>query len=188
MVLRRKLKERQLRTVEEFPQVLIYKPQELGDNSVSVKDLYARILVRLEHLQNLFVTERLLIRRGHVDEGKLLAVSFDMVSLTLIFWTHKDRLAKVRKDFEWLVWKTNQPTFCHLPLHLILDMIHSQNSVEEQIANLKLGHGLRNPRWWHSMHGAPQPNFYREPPQQPQDHTVKHHQELEPFNRLPRLG
>ena len=61
------------------------------------------MLVRVEYLQNHFFAERLLLRRGHVNDGELLLISFEMVSLTLTFWVHKDRFADVRPDFEWLV-------------------------------------------------------------------------------------
>lgn len=87
----------------EFPQGLVYRPENLGDPSVDIETMYARLLVQLEHLQNVFFAERLMLRYGQVDEGDLLLTSFEMVSLTLIFWTHKDRLAGVRGDFEWLV-------------------------------------------------------------------------------------
>ncbi|KAK5996606.1 hypothetical protein PT974_01943 [Cladobotryum mycophilum] len=73
------LRSRELEIIEEFP------------------------VVQLEHLQNIFVVERLLLKRGGLEHDALLATSYELVSLTLLFWTHKDRLAAVRKDFEWLV-------------------------------------------------------------------------------------
>lgn len=61
------------------------------------------MLIRLEHFQNLFFVERLLLRRGHPDKWDLLLNSFEMVTMTLNFWMHKDRFVNVRTDFEWLV-------------------------------------------------------------------------------------
>lgn len=57
----------------------------------------------LEHLQNLFFITRLLVQWGHDSNAELLNVSFEMVSVTLVFWTHMDRLAGLHGDFEWLV-------------------------------------------------------------------------------------
>ncbi|KAM0358718.1 hypothetical protein ACHAP4_004694 [Fusarium culmorum] len=97
------IKTRCERTYERFPQNLIHRPDELDDPNCDVENVYVRILVRLEHLQNLFFAERLSLRLGHVDENRLLVISFEMVCLTLLFWTHQDRFAGVRRDFEWLL-------------------------------------------------------------------------------------
>ncbi|KAF4981389.1 hypothetical protein FZEAL_2819 [Fusarium zealandicum] len=86
-----------------FPPSLIHRPEDLDDPDDDVETPYVKILVRLEQLQNLFFLERLLLRLGHVDESHLLIISFEMVTLTLVFWTHQDRFAGVRHDFEWLL-------------------------------------------------------------------------------------
>lgn len=101
--MRSEIKTRCERTYERFPRNLIHRPDELDDPNCNVENVYVRILVRLEHLQNLFFAERLSLRLGHVDENRLLVISFEMVCLTLLFWTHQDRFAGVRRDFEWLV-------------------------------------------------------------------------------------
>ena len=87
----------------EFPNRLIYREGDLEDRVLSFEDLYARILVRLEHLQSLFFVERLMLRHGHPDDGRLLTISFEMVTLTQVFWTHQDRFMSIRRDLEWLV-------------------------------------------------------------------------------------
>ncbi|KAM0552627.1 hypothetical protein ACHAPJ_007724 [Fusarium lateritium] len=97
------LKARSEKTYERFPTNLIHRVDELDNPNCDVERVYVRILVRLEHLQNLFFAERLLLRLGHVDENRLLPISFEMVTLTLLFWTHQDRFADVRRDFEWLL-------------------------------------------------------------------------------------
>lgn len=97
------VKARAERTVDQFPQSLIYRTEDLSDPDANIEIIYARILVRLQHLQNLFFAERLLLRLGRVDDSRLLLISFEMVTLTLVFWTHQDRFAGVRRDFEWLV-------------------------------------------------------------------------------------
>lgn len=83
-------------------------------------DIYITILVRLEHLQNLFFITRLLVQWGHDSNAELLSVSFEMVSVTLVFWTHMDRLAGLHGDFEWLVSNANRhckPLCCHYSSH-----------------------------------------------------------------------
>lgn len=65
--------------------------------------IYAKVVVHIEHLQNLFFVNRLLVLRGQGSQADLLGVSFEMVATTLIFWTHMDRLAELHGDFEWLV-------------------------------------------------------------------------------------
>ncbi|RYP42226.1 hypothetical protein DL767_000390 [Monosporascus sp. MG133] len=97
------IKARQVKTLSEFPSSLIYRPADLADPNLDVAVLYSRLMIELENLQNMFFIERLLIRHGREDTGDLLAVSFDMVSLTLPFWTHLDRLAGTPPDCEWLV-------------------------------------------------------------------------------------
>lgn len=71
--------------------------------------LYSRLLVQLEHLQNILFIERLSLRHGKVDRADIIAVSFDMVSYTLPFWTNHDRLAPMRDDCEWLVSMSPSP-------------------------------------------------------------------------------
>ncbi|RYP10008.1 hypothetical protein DL764_000937 [Monosporascus ibericus] len=97
------IKAREVKTLSEFPSCLIYRPGDLADPSLDVVVLHHRLIIELENLQNMFFIERLFIRHGREDTGNLLAVSFDMVSLTLPFWTHLDRLAGIRADLEWLV-------------------------------------------------------------------------------------
>lgn len=81
--------------------------------NIDAPTLYTKLLVRLEHLQNLFFLERLsskLLTLGVSEEphrpsppSSLVEISFEMVSLTLVFWTHQDRLDGLHGDFEWLV-------------------------------------------------------------------------------------
>ncbi|KID74186.1 uncharacterized protein G6M90_00g081390 [Metarhizium brunneum] len=97
------LKRRETDTVAGFPDSVAYRDGEFDDPLADMERVYARLIIKLEHLQNLFVVERLLSRRGHHDEGELLATSFELVSRTLLFWTNKDRFGMARADFAWLV-------------------------------------------------------------------------------------
>ncbi len=124
-ILLRRIRELELDTVSKFPQNLIYcandinlilgehgdfDPANTNDDSsdqdsssiVDIEAFNAKVLVRLEHLKNMFFLERLLTnKRGRSLE--LLSISADMVALTLVFWTHKNRLSSVHGNFEWLV-------------------------------------------------------------------------------------
>lgn len=64
-----------------------------------------RMLIKLEHLQNLFFVDKLLIRHGHVDDGDLLIRSYELVALALKLWTNKDRFDSIyiRRSFEFVV-------------------------------------------------------------------------------------
>ncbi|UQC83263.1 fungal specific transcription factor domain-containing protein [Colletotrichum lupini] len=96
------IKERQLRTVAGFPDIMTLREEDVQNRKLDISLLYTRLIMKLEHLQNMFFIERLLAKRGH-DDGTLLSVSFEMVSKTLMFWTNMDRLSCMNGDFEWLV-------------------------------------------------------------------------------------
>ncbi|KAL1878136.1 hypothetical protein VTK73DRAFT_8016 [Phialemonium thermophilum] len=88
----------------------------------------ARLKVQLEHLQNMFFIERLLAKKNRWGGGlngvtgsalpygpfrsrppdDLLLVSFDMLVVTLVFWTHRD-LFSARSQEEWLVMAYGAP-------------------------------------------------------------------------------
>ncbi|KAI8953894.1 hypothetical protein F4801DRAFT_64956 [Xylaria longipes] len=72
------LKARESRTIEEFPAFMNYNESDLDDRGQEVCTLYWRLLMRLEHLLNVFFIERLLLKRGHT-QSELLSVSFDMI-------------------------------------------------------------------------------------------------------------
>ena len=64
--------------------------------------VYSKLVIRLDHLLNLFLVERLLLKHGR-DRGDLLRISFEMVVLSLQFWTHKHRWGEIQGEFQWLV-------------------------------------------------------------------------------------
>ena len=90
-------------TISQFPAGLVYDPQDLADPSIDTDILTVKMLLQITHLQNVFLLERLLLRHGAPDEGDLLITTFEIVTLTLTFWTKKDRFSQVRRYFEWLV-------------------------------------------------------------------------------------
>lgn len=56
-----------------------YNDSDLEDQRSLVGVLYWKLLMRLDHLLNVFFIERLLLKRGHT-QSELLSVSFDMVT------------------------------------------------------------------------------------------------------------
>ncbi|KAK8134061.1 hypothetical protein PG984_006073 [Apiospora sp. TS-2023a] len=86
-----------------FPEVLVLRLDELEGTALDSATRYSKLLVRLEHLQNLFFIQRLYAKHGQSDRSELLTVSFEMVSLTLYFWTHRDWFRDILGDYEWLV-------------------------------------------------------------------------------------
>ncbi|KAI0389661.1 hypothetical protein F5Y17DRAFT_111397 [Xylariaceae sp. FL0594] len=99
-------KARELQIVAEFPLSVQYQDSDLEQHpspDSSVGRIYWRLLLRLEHLLNLFFIERLLVKHAGYPQTELLSVSYDMVTHTLPFWTHQDTLLPLRGDCEWLV-------------------------------------------------------------------------------------
>lgn len=75
-------------------------------------------MIHLEHLQNLFFIARLLIKWGYSNQAELLEVSFEMVAVALVFWTHMDRLAGLHGDFEWLVSVSRHVVYIYIYLYI----------------------------------------------------------------------
>lgn len=86
-----------------FPKALLWRQEDMTNYELQSEFIFSRFLLKIETLQNDFFLYRLLIRKGSPDEGSLLAISFEMVSLVLNLWTHIDRFGRSRPDFEWLV-------------------------------------------------------------------------------------
>ncbi|OLN97269.1 hypothetical protein CCHL11_07721 [Colletotrichum chlorophyti] len=120
------IKERQRRTVAEFPPIIGFREADVRDRDLDVSKLFVRLIIYLEHLQNMFFIERLLAKRGH-DDGMLLSTSFEMVSKTLLFWTNMDRLSGMNVDFEWLVMAYAAPGGGILCLELLKPTLESGN-------------------------------------------------------------
>ncbi|ORY56857.1 uncharacterized protein BCR38DRAFT_490307 [Pseudomassariella vexata] len=113
-----------------LPPSITYRPEDIRDLNVDVRHLFIRLLHKLDHLQNLFFIERMLILRYQQDGGELLALSFEMVALTLNLWTHMDRFFAKRKDFEWILMGYGAPAggiLCMEILKPTLSGSHPQN-------------------------------------------------------------
>ncbi|PNP43638.1 hypothetical protein TGAMA5MH_04610 [Trichoderma gamsii] len=88
------LKGREFELYNTLPAHLIYDPAlgELAD--ADTQTFYSKHEMRLDHLLNVLLVERLLLKHGH-PRTDLLRTSFEMVVLTLRLWTHKHRWAEI---------------------------------------------------------------------------------------------
>jgi hypothetical protein len=106
--------------VGSFPEQLIFNRGDITNRNISGPMLYAKLLIQLEHLLNLFFIERLLNKVENVTlSTSLVQLSLEIVSLTLIFWTHKDKMTGLHDDYEWLVFGFASPAAGILCLELL---------------------------------------------------------------------
>ncbi|KAI6759471.1 hypothetical protein HG530_010151 [Fusarium avenaceum] len=97
------IKARVTQTFSEVPSHLIFNYEDLDNPDLDVNILYLRILLYLAHRRDIFVIERLMLRHSAIDDGSLLTTSFDLVKVTVMLWIHKNRFARMRRNFEWLL-------------------------------------------------------------------------------------
>ncbi|UKZ52680.1 hypothetical protein TrVGV298_006461 [Trichoderma virens] len=123
------LKRREMQIVAEFPSCVLYQPDDLNNPEVSGKDLYAKLLIWLEHLQNLFFIERLLSKEESEEEGsRLFEISLEMVTLAHLFWTHQNRLKTVEDCVEWTTASFAAPAGGILCMELLRGKAHGTRS------------------------------------------------------------
>lgn len=99
----RDLKRQQEETVAKFPTVIIYNSNDISNRNTPVKNIYQRLLVRLDHLQNLFFIERLLSKIKGEPTADLVKISLEIVSLTLLPWMHRELMSGTMCDGDWMV-------------------------------------------------------------------------------------
>ncbi|KAI0886619.1 uncharacterized protein GGS22DRAFT_178756 [Annulohypoxylon maeteangense] len=116
------LRARELQAVADFPTCIQYNPRDVEDPDISIETLTSRSFVQLEHLQNMFFIERLLLRNGHEDKGDLLRVSYDLVVLTLPW-----------NDCEWIVMAYAVPAGGILCLELLKPTLHIKPHTDPRI-------------------------------------------------------
>lgn len=96
------LKRKELELYNTLPAHLAYDPA-LGElTDADAQAFYSKHEMRLDHLLNVFLVERLLLKHGH-PRTDLLRISFEMVVLTLRLWTHKHRWAEIPGESQRLV-------------------------------------------------------------------------------------
>ncbi|KAI1439884.1 hypothetical protein F5Y02DRAFT_424790 [Annulohypoxylon stygium] len=125
------LRARELQTVADFPACIHFNPLDIEDPNVSLDTMASRSFIQLEHLQNMFFIERLLLRNGHEDKGDLLRVSYDLVVLTLPWYL--DKFAAFRNDCEWLVMAYAVPAGGILCLELLKPTLHIRPHTDPRI-------------------------------------------------------
>ncbi|KAL6899963.1 hypothetical protein GGI43DRAFT_405931 [Trichoderma evansii] len=96
------LKRKELELYKSLPAHLVYDPT-LGDlTDADPQIFYSKYEIRLDHLLNVFLVERLLLKHGH-PRTDLLCTSFEMVVLTLRLWTQKHRWAEIQGESQRLL-------------------------------------------------------------------------------------
>lgn len=135
----------------DLPEQLSFKHGDIANRNIPGSKLYAKLLVELEHLVNLFFIERLLNKMQNVTlSAHLVQISLKIVSATLIFWTHKERMLGLHEDFEWLVVGFASPAAGILCLEIMrpytdnlnCDLVDSGISRSELIQNMSLLNGF----------------------------------------------
>lgn len=96
------LKSKESELYQRLPAHVVYSPigEEIRD--IDLQIVYPKLLIRLDHLLNLFLLERLLVKHGR-SRNDLLRTSFEMVVLTLQFWTQKHIWAEIQGESRWIV-------------------------------------------------------------------------------------
>lgn len=113
-----KLKTKELDLYGKLPIHMIGAPTFDDIAGLDPHLIYSQLVIRLDHLLNLFLVERLLVKNGH-SRGDLLRTSFEMVVLTMHFWTNKHRWAESQRECHWLIMGHAAPAGAVLCLDLV---------------------------------------------------------------------
>lgn len=98
------LKSKQEHTFDQLPDSLRLADGDENFRSLEPHVLYTKLFIRLEHLQNIFLIERLLhIVQPDLTQDNLIEISLEMISVTVTFWTRNDYLVGMEGDHEWLI-------------------------------------------------------------------------------------
>ena len=126
----RDLKEQEKNAMLQFPPWVLYEPgDEKNVDGVDSEHLAMKLIMRLEHLNNLFLIERLLGRLGRGSIAKLIEMSFELLTLTNIFWKSRERLSWATLDLEWLVMVHAAPASAVLCMELLRPQAITQGSL-----------------------------------------------------------
>ncbi|KAF4439092.1 hypothetical protein FACUT_4446 [Fusarium acutatum] len=96
------LKTKELELYEQLPQHLIWNSTAEEINEIDLEIGYTKLLIRLDHLLNMFLIQRLFVKHGH-PRNELLRISFEMVVLTLNFWAQKHIWAALQGKCRWII-------------------------------------------------------------------------------------
>ncbi|KAH7151033.1 hypothetical protein DER46DRAFT_628921 [Fusarium sp. MPI-SDFR-AT-0072] len=96
------LKEKQLELYRQLPQHFIWDTAQEEIREINLEIGYPKLLIRLDHLLNMFLLQRLFVKHGH-PRNELLRTSFEMVVLTLNFWAQKHIWAALQGKCRWII-------------------------------------------------------------------------------------
>lgn len=95
----RALKEKEWQVYNLLPAHIVCSHSELQDmRSVA----YPKLLARLDHLLNMFLAERLLVKKG-LSRTDLLKMSFEILLLSLHIWSQKQTWTQACGEYQWIV-------------------------------------------------------------------------------------
>ncbi|KAF5243408.1 hypothetical protein FANTH_8230 [Fusarium anthophilum] len=97
-----RLKTKELDLYKQLPQHLAWDATAEEISEIDLEIGYPRLLIRLDHLLNMFLIQRLLIKHGQA-RNELLRTSFEMVVLTLNFWAQKHIWAALQGKCRWII-------------------------------------------------------------------------------------
>ncbi|KAF5973525.1 hypothetical protein FBULB1_8271 [Fusarium bulbicola] len=97
-----RLKTKQLDLYKQLPHHLGWDATAEEINEIDLEIGYPRLLIRLDHLLNMFLIQRLLVKHGQA-RNELLRTSFEMVVLTLNFWAQKHIWAALQGKCRWII-------------------------------------------------------------------------------------
>ena len=88
-----------------LPEFLRLQAEDEPGQSVDPQLLFAKILIQLEHLQNLFFIRRLLVKARHnpSDNLQLVETSHEMLQVAEFMRARSVQLSKLNYSFGWLV-------------------------------------------------------------------------------------
>jgi len=101
-----RIEETRRRAVQVFSQlqeVFTYHMSDVKNDEVPGETLFPKILVRSEHLQNLFLLARLAVRNKQMPSQELLDLSREILVLTMVILRYKDKFLSKYADLEWML-------------------------------------------------------------------------------------
>lgn len=124
-----------------LPPCVSYSENDTLTNGVEFITIYIKTIIYLEHLQNLFLIDRLLLKNNYTEVGDLLLTSFTMVSVVLDFWMCKDLYINliVQRNHQWLV--------------RIHPALLPDSPASYRLTPCVIGSRLRGSSQWHSLSG-----------------------------------
>ncbi|KAF5981912.1 transcription factor [Fusarium coicis] len=143
------LKTKQFDLYAKLPQHLIWNPITEEISEIDLEIGYPKLLIRLDHLLNMFLIQRLFVKHGH-SRNELLRTSFEMVVLTLNFWVQKHIWAALQGKCRWIIMgyatlagavlcmELIDPTPVTMPAHdsIIAGETYSRSSIIQQLSLL----------------------------------------------------